>query len=179
MGWVHGCPRFRLVVFIGSLIRRKFWKKTAVVFVKKLKIVEVSMLRQAQHLCPRWCERLRIIRGSFKTCRVNPIILFILAQHYDSIAVNDDTGLNMATLTIRNLDDTIKTGLRLRAANHGCSMEEEARQILKLAIQSPVAESGLGSRIHGRFAVIGGVDLPLPERTGIRQPPNFNEDSGT
>lgn len=39
----------------------------------------------------------------------------------------------MASLTIRNLDESLKTDLRLRAARHGCSMEEEARQILRQA----------------------------------------------
>ena len=34
----------------------------------------------------------------------------------------------MAMLTIRNIDDEVKGKLRMRAAKHGCSMEEEARQ---------------------------------------------------
>jgi plasmid stability protein len=33
----------------------------------------------------------------------------------------------MASITIRNLDDTLKRSLRIRAAEHGRSMEEEAR----------------------------------------------------
>ena len=81
----------------------------------------------------------------------------------------------MASLTIRNLDEAIKTDLRLQAAKHGCSMEEEARQILKLALQA--AETDLGSRIHGRFAAIGGADLPVPARSVHRNPPAF-DDSG-
>ena len=39
----------------------------------------------------------------------------------------------MASITIRNLDDDIKQRLRLRAAMHGRSMEEEARDILRAA----------------------------------------------
>ncbi|MGX2041132.1 FitA-like ribbon-helix-helix domain-containing protein [Methylocaldum sp. MU1018] len=81
----------------------------------------------------------------------------------------------MASLTIRNLDESIKAGLRLRAAIHGHSMEEEVRQILKQAVQASSAETGLGLRIHSRFAAIGGVDLPLPERTYIRPPPDFKD----
>lgn len=81
----------------------------------------------------------------------------------------------MANLTIRNLDETVKTSLRLQAAQHGRSMEEEARQILKQALQA--AETGLGSRIHNRFTAIGGVDLPVPERSAHRKPPEF-DDSG-
>jgi plasmid stability protein len=37
----------------------------------------------------------------------------------------------MASITIRNLDDDIKQRLRVRAAEHGRSMEEEAREILR------------------------------------------------
>lgn len=75
----------------------------------------------------------------------------------------------MATLTIRKLDDDIKTGLRLRAAAHGQSMEEEARQILKRAVQSPNGgEAGLGTRIHSRFSAPGGVTLSLPQRKVFR-----------
>jgi plasmid stability protein len=82
----------------------------------------------------------------------------------------------MATLTIRNLDEPIKAGLRLRAARHGRSMEEEARQILKQAVLAPTAAGpGLGRRIHERFAALGGVDLNLPERTPSRPPPDFSD----
>ena len=37
----------------------------------------------------------------------------------------------MASITIRNLDDGVKARLRMVAAMHGCSMEEEARRILR------------------------------------------------
>lgn len=80
----------------------------------------------------------------------------------------------MASLTIRNLDDDVKTGLRLRAARHGHSMEEEARQILKKALQSAPQEIGLGSRIHARFAAEGGVDVPVPRRMLPRPPPDLS-----
>ncbi|UVC17390.1 FitA-like ribbon-helix-helix domain-containing protein [Mesorhizobium onobrychidis] len=36
----------------------------------------------------------------------------------------------MGTLTIRNLDDDLKQKLRERAARHGLSMEQEARNLL-------------------------------------------------
>jgi plasmid stability protein len=36
----------------------------------------------------------------------------------------------MSALTIRNLDDDVKHALRKRAAEHGVSMEQEARNIL-------------------------------------------------
>ena len=41
----------------------------------------------------------------------------------------------MASITVRNLDDDVKTRLRMRAASHGRSMEEEARLILAGAVE--------------------------------------------
>ena len=41
----------------------------------------------------------------------------------------------MASITIRNLDDDVKTRLRIRAAGYGCSMEEEVRLILREAVE--------------------------------------------
>lgn len=43
----------------------------------------------------------------------------------------------MGTLTIRNLDDTVKAKLRLAAAARGVSMEEEARRRLKESVCLP------------------------------------------
>ncbi len=80
----------------------------------------------------------------------------------------------MASITIRNLDDEVKRKLRIRAAEHGCSMEAEAREILAEAVNSePKPRKGLGTRIHERFKAIGGIDLELPERDPMPEPPNF------
>jgi antitoxin FitA len=38
----------------------------------------------------------------------------------------------MASITIRNLEELLKARLRIRAATHGRSMEEEARDILRM-----------------------------------------------
>jgi len=87
----------------------------------------------------------------------------------------------MATLTIRNLDERTKTQLRIQAARHGRSMEEEARTILRSAIETrhPVgAGKGLGSRIHQRFAQLGGVELELPERSTPAIPALFEGEQG-
>ncbi len=70
----------------------------------------------------------------------------------------------MATLTVRGLDDATKTRLRVRAAHHGRSMEAEVRAILEDALPSETPSSGLGSRIHARFAAIGGAEFDLPTR---------------
>jgi plasmid stability protein len=65
----------------------------------------------------------------------------------------------MPGLTIRNLDPAVKKGLRMQAARHACSMEEEARRILRAAILQPVKEKGLGSFIQQKFKKIGGVEI--------------------
>lgn len=86
----------------------------------------------------------------------------------------------MATLTIRNLDERTKTQLRIQAARHGRSMEEEARTILRSAIETrqPVTPGkGLGSRIHEHFAQLGGVELELPERSSLPTPAEFGSDA--
>jgi plasmid stability protein len=82
----------------------------------------------------------------------------------------------MGTLTIRQLDDKIKTKLRVRAAHHGRSMEEEAREILRsaLAAASP-ARANLAELIQRRFAKYGGLDLELPPRDAMRPAPTFSE----
>jgi plasmid stability protein len=82
----------------------------------------------------------------------------------------------MATLTIRQLDEKTKTRLRVRAAHHGRSMEEEAREILRSALttSSPPKEN-LAAAIHRRFAACGGLELDLPRRDAMRQAPGFSE----
>lgn len=107
-------------------------------------------------------------------CRVGQLI--------DSNAINDCIdGIasnayvsRMATLTIRNLDDRLKTRLRVRAAEHGKSMEEEAREILKkeLAVAPGPAES-LVDVFRRRFGPENGVDLEIPPRGPMREPPTF------
>jgi len=79
----------------------------------------------------------------------------------------------MASITIRNLDDDVKRRLRVRAAEHGRSMEEEARHILRQVVGQPSAPKNLGQSIHQRFAALGGVDLALPARTPMRASPDY------
>lgn len=78
----------------------------------------------------------------------------------------------MAAITIRNLDDQLKARLRLEAARHGRSMEEEVRVILREAL-GPPASVGLGTRIHERFAAVGGVELAPPSRAQKPRAPDF------
>ena len=70
----------------------------------------------------------------------------------------------MATITIRNLDDSVKQRLRVQAASHNRSMEEEARIILRNAVHTDKEALGIGSRIHMRFKEVGGIEMPEPNR---------------
>lgn len=79
----------------------------------------------------------------------------------------------MASLTIRDLDDEVKAALRVQAARNGRSMEAEARAILAAGVGGVQEQAGLGTRIHARFAALGGVDLELPERTELVRPVIF------
>jgi plasmid stability protein len=78
-----------------------------------------------------------------------------------------------ASITFRNLDDDIKRRLRVRAAEHGRSMEEEARDILRQVVGQPGAPRNLGQPIHARFAALGGVDLPPAKRQPMRPAPDL------
>lgn len=84
----------------------------------------------------------------------------------------------MATMTIRNLDDDLKARLRMRAARHGRSMEEEARSILRAALAQRVEDDSgapLYAAIRARVEPFGGIDLDLPPREPQRDPPDFGE----
>ena len=85
----------------------------------------------------------------------------------------------MASITIRNLEDDVKTRLRKRAAGHGRSMEEEARLILAEAVErAAVPAKGLGTAIHQLFRPFGDVKLELPPREPMREPPRFDRGRG-
>jgi plasmid stability protein len=78
----------------------------------------------------------------------------------------------VASITIRNLDDETKARLRMRAARHQRSMEEEARTLLREALAGGDAGTpSLAVSIHRRFQRFGGVEFELPPRGPIRVPP--------
>jgi plasmid stability protein len=77
----------------------------------------------------------------------------------------------MASITIRRLDEAVKAKLRVRAATHGRSMEEEAREILRASLKGKNAPRlNLAESIRRYVEPFGGVDLVLPPREGIRRP---------
>jgi len=84
----------------------------------------------------------------------------------------------MASITIRKLDDTVKAKLRIRAAENGRSMEEEARSILEHATESETPPQPLSfyQSIRRDLAEAGidGVDLEIPPRLPGREPPDFS-----
>ena len=80
----------------------------------------------------------------------------------------------MATLTIRGLPDEVMERLRVRAAQHGRLMQEEARVILKRAVIG-ITGSKLLSLAHENFGPDHGIDIAIPPRGAERPPPDFSE----
>ncbi|RAJ62493.1 hypothetical protein K378_03844 [Streptomyces sp. Amel2xB2] len=81
----------------------------------------------------------------------------------------------MATLTVRGLDEETRTRLRIRAAEHGRSMEAEVRAMLHAQLYPSTSAGGLGSRIHARFAGIASEGLRPPARDEAPRPAEFDE----
>ena len=81
----------------------------------------------------------------------------------------------MASMTIRNIDEQLKSRLRIQAAHHGRSMEDEARDILRAALstQDDAARHSLIESIRSRISPLGGVDLSLPARETISERVDF------
>ena len=78
----------------------------------------------------------------------------------------------MASITIRKLDQGTKSKLRVRAAQCNRSMEEEARNILRAALAEQASSPpNLAEAVLRRFGALGGVELELPPRKPIRDPP--------
>ena len=82
----------------------------------------------------------------------------------------------MPSITVRNLDAALKERLRAQAAKHGCSMEEEARNILEAALPEPLPQppKNLAKAIRDLVEPYGGFELELPARESRREPPNLD-----
>ena len=82
----------------------------------------------------------------------------------------------MASMTIRDLDEKLKARLRVQAARHGRSMEEEARDILRTALSlEPARTGGLVEAIRARIEPLGGVELQIAPREAMREPLNLEK----
>ena len=111
--------------------------------------------------CGRWGREVRL-------CSLPEINVAIVASN--AIIAS------MATLTIRQLDEKTKSRLRIRAAHHGRSMEEEAREILRSTLTaSSRPKWNLADAIHRRFAAFGGIELLPVKRDALRDIPDFEE----
>ena len=82
----------------------------------------------------------------------------------------------MANITIRNLDDDVKTRLRVRAAEHHRSMEEEARvdSARSREAHGDGSTRNLVEIARSHFGPDNGVELELPLRGPMREPPSFD-----
>jgi plasmid stability protein len=82
----------------------------------------------------------------------------------------------MATLVIRNFEDTLHARLKAEAAAHGRSMEEEARLLLRqgLAAASELPRQSFGQAMRALFEPLGGFELPEIEREPLGDPPDFS-----
>lgn len=81
----------------------------------------------------------------------------------------------MSSITVRNLDESVKNSLRLRAARHGWSMEQEVRQILQQTLAPEQAQQiSFAERVNKKFAGLGEESLPIPARQISRTPPGFD-----
>lgn len=79
----------------------------------------------------------------------------------------------MSTMTIHDMDEDLQARLRLQADLHGHSMEEEARNILRAALAANAAEGrSLLDSIRARIEPLGGIELVLPQREPVRNPPD-------
>src|SRR5690606_27634326 len=67
-------------------------------------------------------------------------------------------------------------------ASHGHSMEEEAHNILRAALSAPAATgtgAALAHAIRARAQCNGGIDLELPARDAMREPPDLADPDTT
>lgn len=75
----------------------------------------------------------------------------------------------MASMTIRDIDEKLEVKLRIQAARHGRSMEDEARDILRTALSLESAHTGgLVEAIRARIEPFGGVELEIAPRRAMR-----------
>ena len=80
----------------------------------------------------------------------------------------------MGSITTRNLDEDVKSHLRVWAPEHHRSMEEEVRLILREAGDRKPSSRNLAEIAHSIFGPDNGVDLEVPPRDPVREPPTFN-----
>ena len=80
----------------------------------------------------------------------------------------------MGQLVVRKIENAVKAKLRRRAKQHGWSMEEEVRDILRgVADEDAIPTGGLGAEIASLFRR-SGIDADIAEFKGRQiKPPRF------
>ncbi len=113
----------------------------------------------------------RLCKSSLSSSAFNPCNPWRILFFYSAIIDCSDIIDSMASITIRQLPDETKRKLRVRAAQHGRSMEQEAREILKAELaKNPSSPRNLVKAIRDIFEPLGGVELEIPPRGPIRDP---------
>ena len=83
----------------------------------------------------------------------------------------------MASILIRNLPESTKQRLRIRAAEQGHSMEEEARGLIERGL-APAPKPNDGGKwvddMLARMRAIGDAEFVLPEREPVGDPIDFS-----
>ena len=121
---------------------------------------------------------LRIVDPPGRRAR-NEALIFLfdedgeIPDEVDELPITAAGGEGVASLTIRNLDDELKRKLRIRAAEHGCSMEQEARDILWATLNGTAPPRDLYAAIRACVAPVGGLELELPPMEDVGEPPKF------
>jgi plasmid stability protein len=81
----------------------------------------------------------------------------------------------VASITIPDIDERLKARLRLQAARHGHSMEQEAREILRTALSPGRSRNGsLVDSMRARIEPLGGIELEIAPRESIRELVNLD-----
>ncbi len=78
----------------------------------------------------------------------------------------------MANLSVRKLDQRVYEKLRIRAAKHGVSMEEEARQIIAQVV---TGSDRISTIFQKYFGSKNGINLDIPDQRKPHEPMDFNE----
>ena len=139
----------------------------------------MSRLVWHQYLWRQWCMNHRRPEDTRRNPAVGVVVRepscpsWLMLSTGVACAINDCNAIIdcMASITIRNLEEATKRKLKIRAAIHGRSMEQEAREILKNALrQKPRTGADLVKAIRQRFAPLGGVELEPFPREPIRDP---------
>ncbi|GBF81422.1 FitA-like ribbon-helix-helix domain-containing protein [Aphanothece sacrum] len=79
----------------------------------------------------------------------------------------------MINLTIHNLDENLKSRLQKQAKQNGHTLEEEAKEILRLALMKNENPINLVTLIERRFAHCEDIEIPEIPREPIRQIATF------